>query len=81
MCSSDLILLHGLQGPVEVKGQTFNSLMPGLASEFNDTELAAALTYVRNTWDNSAPAVPPSVLAAERAANRTAPWTWAELTR
>jgi mono/diheme cytochrome c family protein len=75
------ILLHGLQGPVEVKGVTYNNLMPGLAAQFNDTELAAVLTYVRNSWGNAAPAVPASAIAAERAANRTAPWTWAELNR
>jgi mono/diheme cytochrome c family protein len=73
------ILLHGLQGPVPVNGVTYNNLMPGLAAQFNDAELAAVLTYVRNSWGNSAPAVPASVLATERAANRTAPWTWAEL--
>ena len=44
-----------------------------------DTELAAALTYVRNSWGNRAPAVPAAAIAAERATGRTAPWTWAEL--
>jgi mono/diheme cytochrome c family protein/Cu/Ag efflux protein CusF len=73
------ILLHGLQGPVPVNGVTYNNLMPGLAAQFNDAELAAVLSYVRNSWGNSAPAVPASVLATERAASRNAPWTWAEL--
>jgi mono/diheme cytochrome c family protein/Cu/Ag efflux protein CusF len=74
------ILLSGLQGPIDVNGRTFNGVMPGLASQYNDDELAAVLTYVRNTWGNTAAPVPASVLAAERAANRTTPWTWAELT-
>ncbi len=74
------ILLSGLQGPLEVNGRTFNGVMPGLASQYTDDELAAVLTYVRNTWGNSAAPVPAAVLAAERAANRTTPWTWAELT-
>jgi mono/diheme cytochrome c family protein len=75
------ILLHGLQGPVEVRGMTYNNLMPGLAAQFNDAEFAAVLTYVRNSWGNTAPPVPASAIAAERAANRATPWTWAELNR
>ncbi len=53
------IVLHGLQGPITVKGQEFNSLMPayGLGITMSDDEVAAVLTYVRSSWGNTASAV------------------------
>lgn len=49
-----LIALHGLQGPLHIKGQlyTFNAGMPGLGPnpECTDTDLAAVLTFVRNAF-------------------------------
>lgn len=75
------IVLHGLQGPLTVNGRTFNSVMPGQGAALSDADIAAVLTYVRNTWGNSAAPVTPEVVAAERAAypGRTQTWTWAEL--
>lgn len=77
------ILLHGLQGPVTVKGQQFNSVMPayGTGVEMSDQEIADVLTYVRQSWGNSASAVTPQDVAKERAAPRkaTGPVTAEEL--
>lgn len=75
------IVLHGLQGPLTVNGRTFNSVMPGQGAALSDADIAAVLTYIRNTWGNSAAPVTPEVVAAERAAypGRTQTWTWAEL--
>jgi nitrite reductase (NO-forming) len=75
------IVLAGLSGPVEVNGMTYNSVMPGHATTLNDAEIASVLTYIRNSWGNQAEVVPASLVAAERSANRTAPWTWAELSK
>lgn len=59
-----LVALHGLQGPVTVKGKVYKEpevqpVMPGLKGnpEFTDERLAAVLTYVRNAWSNEADAV------------------------
>jgi mono/diheme cytochrome c family protein len=79
------IPLHGLSGPIQVKGQTWTGLsMPafGPFPPLNDDEnLAAVLTYVRQAWGNNAPPVTPEQVQAVRAETsaRTAPWTAAEL--
>lgn len=75
------IVLHGLTGPVTVKGQSFNGAMPAWADVLNDAEIAAVLTYVRSSWGNGAGAVEAEQVAEERAktASRTTPWTAGEL--
>lgn len=61
------IQLRGLQGPITVKGQTYNlpAGMAALAYQ-TDEQIAAVLTYVRNSFGNSAPAVTPAQVAALR---------------
>jgi mono/diheme cytochrome c family protein len=70
------ILLHGIQGPIDVLGTTYNGLMPSWKS-LSDAELAAVATYVRTTFGNTAGAVSPSTVARVRAetAARTGPWS------
>ena len=46
------IVLHGLEGPVTVNGQTLNSAMPGQGAVLNDQQVADVLTYVFNAWGN-----------------------------
>ena len=74
------ILLHGMQGDVEVLGRHYNGAMPAWG-RFDDTQIAAVLTYIRASWGNSAAAIEPAVIAAERkaTAGRTEPWTAAQL--
>lgn len=68
------IVLHGMQGPITVKGQTFSGIMPqyGTGIAMTDAEVAAVLTYVRQSWGNSASAITAEQVAAERAATRSA---------
>lgn len=68
------VLMHGISGPITVKGQTFSGLMPpyGVGIEMSNEEIAAVLTYVRSSWGNSAAAVTPDDVARVRAAPRTA---------
>ena len=75
------IVLHGLSGPIEVKGVKYNSLMPPHAAQLKDKDIADVLTYTRNTWGHKAPAVTVEAVAEIRAkeAKRSTPWTWAEL--
>lgn len=75
------ILLRGLQGPVTVKGVSYNGLMPpyGLGIEMTDEEVAAVLTHVRSSWGNSASAVTPQQVAAVRASKPAGPATADEL--
>ena len=77
------VVLRGLQGAVTVKGQKFNSAMPayGTNQPLSDAEVAAVLTYVRSAWGNTASAVTPEQVAAERTAtaSRTTMWAAADL--
>jgi len=51
-----LILLHGLKGPVNVNGITynFNSTMPGLINneQISDQDLAAIVSYITNAFSD-----------------------------
>lgn len=75
------IVLQGLQGPVKVRGETFNNVMPGFGPILDDPQAAAVLTFIRQEWGNRADPVLPSVVASARAAHssRTTPWTADEL--
>jgi mono/diheme cytochrome c family protein len=70
------IVLHGLTGPVEVAGTTYNGAMPAFGNQLGDAELAAVLSYIRNEWGNSSPAIEHDTVAAARkaTAGRTEPW-------
>ena len=75
------LVLRGLTGPVTVAGASFNGAMPAWADQLTDAEIAAALTYVRSHFGNSAGPVAADTVAAARAAtaSRTTPWTVSEL--
>ena len=61
------IVILGLQGPLSVNGQRFNSTMPAWGS-FSDADIAATLTYVRSQWGNAASAVTAEQVTAVRRA-------------
>jgi mono/diheme cytochrome c family protein len=71
------IPLAGLAGPVQVAGKEWNLAMPAMGAALPDDDLAAVLTYIRQSWGNKASAVTPEQVKAVRAevGNRTQPWT------
>ncbi len=73
------ILLHGIQGPIEVLGATYNGAMPAW-NTLSDAELAAVATYIRGAFGNSAGAITAETVAKARAAtaSRTTPWSGGE---
>jgi mono/diheme cytochrome c family protein len=75
------IVLHGVTGPIEVAGETFNGMMPGWGTTLKDPDIAAVLTYVRGTWGNKGTPITAASVAKIRGAtaSRTTPWTAAEL--
>ena len=75
------IVLKGLQGPVQVKGQGFNNAMQPWEGQYTDQQIAAILSYVRSDWGNNAPEIPPEAVKAMRdeLKNRKDQWTFAEL--
>ena len=40
--------------------------MPTWKDKLNDRQIAGAITYIRNSWSNQAPAVTPAMVAAKR---------------
>lgn len=67
------IVLHGLNGPVKVKGGDFNGAMPvfgkvaGSGYSWSDDKIAAVLTYVRQEWGNKSGPISAETVAAIRA--------------
>lgn len=59
------IMLHGLQGPITVKGAPYNGAMPPW-THLSDDQIAAILTYIRNEWGNSAPPITAEMVAQIR---------------
>ncbi len=74
------IVLHGLTGPINVNGTTWQLEMPGLAA-LTDEDIAGVLTYARREWEHDASPVSPTDVAKIRAsaADRTKAWTVEEL--
>lgn len=60
------VVLQGLKGEIEVKGETYNQVMTPYASILSDQEIAEVLTYVRSSFGNDYPAVTPAEVKAER---------------
>ena len=58
--------VQGEVKPVLTKVLFGERSMPAWAEHLNDQELAAVLTYIRNSWGNKAPAVKPEDVAAVR---------------
>ncbi len=75
------VVLHGLHGPVEIGGRTFNLEMPPQGGILPDDQIAAILTHVRSSWANKAEKVTPEFVKATRDANagRKTAWTAEEL--
>ncbi len=74
------ILLHGLTGPIEVLGTTYNGAMPAFGKQLTDEEIAAVATHIRSQWGNSASPVNAVAVAAARqsTASRSEPWSGTE---
>lgn len=68
------LVLDGMHGTIEVKGNRYSSPplppMTGFRQLLNDNEIAAVLTYVRNSWSNRAKPIEPERVAKMRALDR-----------
>lgn len=63
------LVLKGLYGPIDVLGKKYPGQVPmtPFAGMLNDDEVAAVLTYVRNSFGNKAPAITAEKVKATRA--------------
>jgi mono/diheme cytochrome c family protein len=70
------ILLLGINGPITVKGASYNGLMPAFGHQLSDAEIAAVASYVRTSFGNTSPPVTADVVKAARdkVGSRSAPW-------
>ena len=78
------IVLHGLQGPVTVKSQAFDSAsMIPWKTDLSDEQIADVLTYIRGNkeWGNDAPPVTAEQVKAirEKTSSRSSQWFISEL--
>lgn len=75
------LTLNGLYGPITVNGVKYDASrgvppMTAFRGILNDEEVAAVLTFVRNSWGNQAPAVSPEKVAKVRAATKDQTGFW-----
>lgn len=61
------VLLKGLEGPIEVKGQSYNNVMPP-HSFLKDEEISEVLTHIRSNFGNTASEISTEEVAAARKA-------------
>jgi mono/diheme cytochrome c family protein/glucose/arabinose dehydrogenase len=82
-----LILLHGIEGPLEVGGKTYDvpEILPVMPphSTMGDASITAVLTYIRNEWGNHAGPVSNRTVGTTRhtTQGRVMPWTAGELNK
>jgi len=63
------ILLHGVEGEIVVKGNTYKGVMPAFGT-LADEEIAGVLTYIRSEWGNQAPSLTAATVMAQREATK-----------
>ena len=76
-----LIVLHGIEGPLDVAGKRYNEpeILPVMPAQFtlDNNVIAAILTYIRNEWGYQAGAVSANTVGEMRLTHqgRLLPWT------
>ncbi len=75
------ILLHGLEGPIEVAGDTYNGNMPAFGKKLDDKKLSLVLNYIRQSWGNEAASLTSEEIARIRktTTSRSDAWTVSDL--
>ncbi len=75
------IVLDGLSGPVTVRGQAYDGVMPPWRDQLDDAAIAAVVNHERSLAGAGAEPIEAAFVAEVRAATagRTTPWTAAEL--
>jgi mono/diheme cytochrome c family protein len=70
------IVLHGLQGEINVKGQKFQGVMPPFKEQLKPEDIAAVATYVRNSFGNKSEVVNIDLVnkVKEETKSRTTSW-------
>lgn len=64
------VVVHGLAGPIESQGQSYNGIMPSFAT-LPDDDLAAVLAWLGTQNGEASPSVGAELLAKARAERKT----------
>jgi mono/diheme cytochrome c family protein/glucose/arabinose dehydrogenase/F0F1-type ATP synthase delta subunit len=82
-----LIILHGLEGAIEVKGKKYDApeilpVMPAHAT-LDDATITNILTYIRNEWGNNGGGLSKQLVSKTRffTTGRAVPWTADDLNK
>jgi len=75
------IVLHGVRGPMEVAGKTYDREMPGFGPILSDADIASLLSFVRRHYGAPSAPIAPAAVSRVRSANpaRTDYWHVEEL--
>lgn len=82
-----LILLHGIEGPIEINKRVYNQpdILPVMPSHstMDDGSITSILTYIRNEWGNNAGPITKRLVGSTRVMSqgRVVPWTAKELNK
>lgn len=82
-----LILLHGMEGPVEINKKVYDApdILPVMPahSTMDDASLTSILMYIRNEWGNNAGPISKRLVGTTRITGqgRVIPWTARELNK
>lgn len=63
------ILLHGINGEIEVNEKHYKGVMPAWGM-LSDDEIAGVLTYIRSDWGNASPPVTSATVKTQREATK-----------
>ena len=80
-----MILLHGMEGPVNVDGKMYNTpdILPSMPSftTLQNNDIAAIATYIRNSWGNNASEIGAGTVGRIRfrTQGKITPWKATEL--
>jgi mono/diheme cytochrome c family protein len=75
------IVLHGLHGPIEVGGKSYNQEMPGFGPILTDADIASLVSYARTRFGGATTPTSEAAVSLIRSANRgrNGYWTVNEL--
>lgn len=72
------VVMHGMTGPIEVKGTIYNGVMPNLG--LGDEEIAGVVSFIRQAWSNDAdPIAAQDVVRVRQEVGSRTPWSSTEL--
>ncbi len=63
------IMINGLKGPITVNGKKYNGVMTPIPAKYSDSDIAAVMTYVYNSFGNAGGSVSAADVAKARKAS------------